>query len=58
MKKKIKIFTHLHQSTKRDYIDRMMSEKILSMKKAKKFEYECFGYNGNDVQSLIFDKKF
>ena len=52
MKKKIKIFTHLHQSTKRDYIDRMMSEKILSMKKAKKFEYDYwdgkrnYGYGG------------
>ena len=33
MKKKIKIFTNLHQSTKRDYIERMMSKKVISMKK-------------------------
>ena len=52
MKKKIKIFTHLHQSTKRDYIERMMNKKILSMKKARKFEFDYwdgkrnYGYGG------------
>ena len=52
MKKKIKIFTNLHQSTKRDYIERMMSNKIFSMKKARKFEFDFwdgkrnYGYGG------------
>tara|TARA_B100001093_G_scaffold509064_1_gene572393 strand:+ start:941 stop:1603 length:663 start_codon:yes stop_codon:yes gene_type:complete len=52
MKKEIKIFTKLHKSTKRDYLGRMFNNKVESMKRAKKFEYDYWdghrnhGYGG------------
>ncbi len=52
MGKKINLVTELHQSTKRNYIERMMNEKVLCMKKGREFEYDYwdgdrkFGYGG------------
>lgn len=52
MKKKLKIFTSLHESTQRNYVERMFNEKVLSMQKARKFEYDYWdgsrncGYGG------------
>ena len=52
MGKKINLVTKLHQSTKRNYIERMMNEKVLCMKKGREFEYDYwdgdrkFGYGG------------
>ena len=50
--KKINLITSLHTSTKRDYIGRMMDEKVKCMKEAKKFEKNYwdgprrYGYGG------------
>jgi len=52
MKKLVKIMTSLHLSTKRNYINRMFNNKVVSMKKARRFEYDYwdgkrnFGYGG------------
>ena len=46
------LITSLHKSTKRDYLERMVNEKVKCMKKARKFEYDYwdgkrkFGYGG------------
>ena len=40
MGKLINIVSKLHQSTKRDYLKRMIDEKIECMKIAKKYEKE------------------
>lgn len=50
--KELKIFTFLHKKTKRDYVERMMKNKIFCMQKARKFEKDYwdgprkFGYGG------------
>ena len=52
MRKLINIVSKLHQSTKRDYLKRMIDEKIECMKIAKKYEKEYwdgdrrYGYGG------------
>jgi SAM-dependent methyltransferase len=52
MGKKLNLVTFLHQSTKRNYIERMMNEKIICMEKARKYEFDYwdgdrkFGYGG------------
>lgn len=52
MKKKIFLVTKLHKSTKRNYLERMINQKINSMKKARKYEFDYwdgdrkFGYGG------------
>ena len=52
MKKLVKIVTKVHLSTKRNYKERMFNNKILSMQKARKFEYDYWdgdrnhGYGG------------
>ena len=52
MNKKLKIFTSIHKSTKRDYLKRMMDNKIYFMKLAKKFSRDYWdgdrraGYGG------------
>ncbi len=52
MNKNLKIFTKMHKSTNRDYIGRMFNDKINSMIKAKKFEFDYWdghrnhGYGG------------
>ena len=48
----VNFVTDLHTSTKRKYIDRMIDEKILCMKKAKEYELDYwdgdrrYGYGG------------
>ncbi len=50
--KELKIFTPFHKKTKRDYIGRMIKNKIFCMKKARKFERNYwdgpreYGYGG------------
>jgi len=50
--KKLEIFTKLHTQTKRDYIKRMIEEKVNCMKTAKKYGFDFwdgerkFGYGG------------
>ena len=52
MGKFFNLITNLHQSTKRDYLERMINEKVKCMKKARKFEYDywdgkrSYGYGG------------
>ena len=52
MKKLVKIVTKVHLSTKRNYKERIFNNKILSMQKARKFEYDYWdgdrnhGYGG------------
>ncbi len=52
MGKLLNVVTQLHKKTKRDYIGRMMDEKVKCMKIAKKYEMEYwdgdrrFGYGG------------
>ena len=52
MFKEVKLITKLHQSTKRNYLQRMNDNKIKCMKVAKKFESQYwdgkrrFGYGG------------
>ena len=52
MKKKLKIFTSLHKSTKRNYLKRMMDNKAYYMKIAKKYSKDYWdgtrrsGYGG------------
>lgn len=52
MGKLLNIVTPLHQMTKRDYLARMVDEKVLCMKKAKEYEADYwdgdrrFGYGG------------
>ena len=47
-----KIFTKFHKSTRRNYISRMKNEKVLSMIKARKYDYNYwdgdrrYGYGG------------
>ena len=48
----LNIVTHLHKMTKRDYIGRMMDDKVHCMLKAKEYEYDYwdgdrrYGYGG------------
>ena len=48
----LKIVTSLHQQTKRDYIGRMMDNKVVCMMKAEKYEFDYwdgnrrYGYGG------------
>jgi ubiquinone/menaquinone biosynthesis C-methylase UbiE len=48
----VEVFTPLHKKTQRNYIGRMMDEKVLCMKKAKEYEKDYwdgdrrFGYGG------------
>ena len=50
--KKLNFINKLHQSTKRNYLERMIDDKIFCMKIAKKYEYDYwdgnrrFGYGG------------
>lgn len=50
--RELKIFTSFHKKTKRNYIERMMKNKVFCMKKARKFEKDYwdgprnFGYGG------------
>ena len=52
MVKLFNLITPLHKSTKRNYLERMINEKVKSMKKARKFEYDYwdgkrnYGYGG------------
>lgn len=52
MKKQLNIFTKMHRSTNRDYLGRMFNNKVKSMIKAKKFEFDYWdghrnhGYGG------------
>jgi SAM-dependent methyltransferase len=52
MGKKLFLVTKLHKSTKRNYLQRMVSQKVLCMKKARKFEFDYwdgkrkYGYGG------------
>lgn len=52
MKKELYIFNKLHKKTSRDYISRMIDDKVTCMKKAKEYEFEYwdgdrrFGYGG------------
>ena len=52
MGKLVNFVTKLHQSTKRNYIERMINEKVECMNKAREFEYDYwdgerkFGYGG------------
>ena len=52
MGKLVQFVTSLHTSTKREYLDRMVDEKILCMLKAKEYEEDYwdgdrrFGYGG------------
>ena len=40
MNKKLNIISNLHQSTKREYISRMIDSKVMCMKVAKQFGHE------------------
>ena len=40
MGKLVNFVTKLHKSTKRNYLERMMNQKVYCMKKARKFEYD------------------
>ena len=48
----LNIVTPLHQQTKRDYIGRMMDDKVVCMMKAKEYEFDYwdgdrrYGYGG------------
>lgn len=52
MGKKVEFFTPLHRSTKRNYIERMVNDKVNCMIKAKEFEFDYwdgdrkYGYGG------------
>lgn len=52
MGKFFKLITSLHQSTRRNYLDRMVNAKVKCMKKARKFEFDYwdgkrnYGYGG------------
>jgi len=52
MGKKLEFFTPLHRKTKRNYIERMVNDKVQCMLKAKEYEYDYwdgdrkFGYGG------------
>ena len=52
MGKLVNFVTKLHQSTKRNYLKRMMNQKVYCMKKARKFEHDYwdgkrkYGYGG------------
>ncbi|OUV61117.1 MAG: SAM-dependent methyltransferase [Cellvibrionales bacterium TMED122] len=52
MGKKLFLVTKLHKSTKRNYLQRMVNQKVLCMKKARKFEFDYwdgkrkYGYGG------------
>jgi len=52
MKKLLDLFTTLHTRTKRNYLERMQDEKVLSMQKARQFEFDFwdgsrkYGYGG------------
>merc|ERR1712224_297142 len=52
MGKLINFITNIHNKTKRNYIERMVNEKVKCMLKAKEYEYEYwdgdrkFGYGG------------
>ena len=52
MNKKLKIFTAIHKSTKRNYLQRMMDNKVYFMNLAKKYSKDYWdgdrraGYGG------------
>jgi len=52
MGKFLNLITSLHTSTKRDYLERMVNQKVKCMKRARKFEFDywdgkrSFGYGG------------
>ena len=52
MGKLVNFVTKLHKSTKRNYLERMMNQKVYCMKKARKFEHDYwdgkrqYGYVG------------
>ncbi len=52
MGKKLELFTPLHRKTKRNYIERMMNDKVHCMIKAKEYEFDYwdgdrkYGYGG------------
>jgi ubiquinone/menaquinone biosynthesis C-methylase UbiE len=52
MSRELYIFNKLHKKTSRDYVSRMVDEKVLCMKKAKEYEFDYwdgdrrFGYGG------------
>ena len=52
MSRLLNIVTPLHQQTKRDYLARMMDDKVVCMMKAKEYEFDYwdgdrrYGYGG------------
>ena len=55
MFKEVKLITKLHQSTKRNYLQRMNDNKIKCMKVAKKFESQYWdGKSGLVMVDIIY----
>ena len=52
MGKKLELFTPLHRKTKRNYVERMVNDKVHCMLKAKEYEFDYwdgdrkYGYGG------------
>ena len=61
--KKRNFITSLHQSTKRNYIERMINDKVFAMKVAKKYGRDYwdgsrkFGYGGLNIYLADYPTK-
>ena len=51
MGKLVNFVSKLHESTKRNYLDRMINQKVSCMKKARKFEYDY--WDGKTVKTCF-----